>query len=154
MLGPDGVRGLRVLDLYAGTGAFGIEALSRGAAAAEFVEQDGRRCDDIRASLQNLAFEARGRVHRGNALTVLGRLEGKFDIIFVDPPYSEDPFAGLMTVVDRKGLLAAGGTVYLEHPAKTGLAEELPGVRLMSRRRYGGSAVSVYRGAAETQNER
>jgi 16S rRNA (guanine966-N2)-methyltransferase len=150
MLGPDGVRGLRVLDLYAGTGAFGMEALSRGAAAAEFVEQDGRRCDDIRSSLQELGLDARGRVHRGNVLTVLGRLEGKFDVIFADPPYSEDPFIALMTGVDRKGLLATGGTVFLEHSSRTELAEDMPGVSLVTRRKYGDSAVSVYR-AAETE---
>jgi 16S rRNA (guanine966-N2)-methyltransferase len=145
MLGPDGVSGLRVLDLYAGTGAFGIEALSRGAASAEFAEADEQRCRDMRRSLQELGYEAAGRVHRGDALKAVERLEGRFDLVFADPPYGEDPFAGLLERLSGRGLLAGGAWVFLEHSARLELPDRLTGVRLQSRRRYGDTAVSVFR---------
>ena len=148
MLGPDGVRGMRVLDLYAGTGVFGIEALSRGAASAEFVELDERRCQDIRHSLQRLGLQGRGKVHRGDALSVVGRLEGEFNLVFADPPYGEDPFIELMEGLTVRGLVAKDAVVYLEHSGKLELPEALPGVLLESRRKYGDAAVSVYRRAS------
>ena len=147
ILGPDGVWGLRALDLYAGTGAFGIEALSRGAASAEFVEIDERRCRQINESLRDLGYEARGRVRRGNALAALERLEGEFDLVFADPPYGEDPFQGLMERISSRKLLARDAVVFLEHSARFELPEELPGVRRQSTRRYGDTAVSVYSSA-------
>ncbi len=147
MLGPDGVRGLRVLDLYAGTGAFGIEALSRGAQSADFVEADERRCLAMREALRDLGYEAVGRVHRGDAERVLARLEGEYDLVFADPPYGEDPFEGLMEQLSSRGLLAPAATIYLEHPAQMTLPEALPGVMLTDRRRYGDSAVTTYRKA-------
>jgi 16S rRNA (guanine966-N2)-methyltransferase len=147
MLGPDGARGLRVLDLYAGTGAFGIEALSRGAAWAEFVEIDERRCRDIGQALRALNFKERGRVHKGDVVRVASRLEGAFDLVFADPPYGDNPFQILLAVLQSRGLVAEKAVIFLEHPARLELPVELPGVRQMDTRKYGDAAVSVYRRA-------
>lgn len=157
MLGPDGAEGRTVLDLYAGTGAFGLEALSRGAAWAEFVERDERACAAIRDSLAGLGFENRARVHRGAAQTIAGRLQGRFDIVFADPPYSEDPFAELFGTLAARGCIAARATVFAEHGKRLVLPPALPGLRQVDRRVYGDSAVTVYRaedaGTAQAKDE-
>jgi len=145
MLGPGGPAGGRVLDLFAGTGALGAEALSRGAAWAEFVEIDERRCREIRRGLRGLGMEERGRVHCGDAAVVAGRLDGEFDIMFIDPPYGEDPFEKVLSALDERGALADGAVVFAEHGVRLELPERLPGVRLDRRRRYGDTVVSVYR---------
>ena len=147
MLGPDGVRDLRALDLYAGTGAFGIEALSRGAERAEFIELDERRCLEIRLALEMLGYGQAAKVHHGDAVKALERLDGKFDLIFADPPYESDPFATLTGGLERLGLLATGVWVFLEHSSRRELPDTFAGLRLKSRRKYGDSAVSVYRPA-------
>jgi 16S rRNA (guanine966-N2)-methyltransferase len=77
--------GMRVLDIYAGTGALGIEALQRGAKETVFIEQNSRRCDDIKKSLERHKLAIQGSVQRGSALQVVNRLSGQFDLIFADP---------------------------------------------------------------------
>ena len=152
MLGPGGAAGSRVLDLYAGTGAFGLEALSRGAEWAEFVERDDRACKAIRDSLASLGFEERARVHRGSAHVVVNRLEGRFDLVFADPPYADDPFAELFEALAVRGCFAAGATVIAEHGKRRVLPPELPGLRQVDRRSYGDTAVTIYR-AEGTKDE-
>ena len=146
MLGPGGPAGQRVLDLFAGTGALGVEALSRGAAGAEFVEINERRCREIRRVLAGLGMEERGRVHCGDAAVVAGRLEDEFDIVFIDPPYGEDPFEKVLSALNERGALAEDTVIFAEHGVRLVLPERLPGVRLERRRRYGDTAISVYRG--------
>ncbi|MBI4218572.1 MAG: 16S rRNA (guanine(966)-N(2))-methyltransferase RsmD [Chloroflexi bacterium] len=145
MLGPDGAIGKRVLDLYAGTGAFGLEALSRGASWTEFVERDERACEVIRSSINELGFSSRSKVHRGQAHSVVTRLEGPFDIVFADPPYAEDPFADVFETLVERGSLAPSATVIAEHSKRRVLPETLEGLRQIDRRAYGDTAVTVYR---------
>jgi len=145
MLGPEGPAGRRVLDLFAGSGALGVEALSRGAARAEFVEIDERRCEQIRRALARLGMQDRARVHRGDVARVARRLEGEFDIVFIDPPYDADPFVEVFSALVGSGTLAEGAIVFAEHSARVALPERFPGVRLDRRRRYGDTTVSVYR---------
>lgn len=134
-LGPR-VPGSRVLDLFAGSGALGIEALSRGAARATFVESDGRTAALLRENLRQLGLEGRSDVVRRDVFAFLRREgRGTFDLALADPPYgstaarrlaeafAEDPFAGLLC---------------LEHPP--GSLESLPGV--VWHRRYGDTALS------------
>ena len=145
MLGPAGPDGLRVLDIYAGTGALGVEALQRGADSAVFVEQNSRRCDDIKKTLERHRLAMQGTVHRGNALQAVGWLKGEFDLIFADPPYDLNEFDELFTRIDDAGLIAAGAVAFLEHSKTTKLPDTLPGLTLSTHRIYGDSAVSVYR---------
>jgi 16S rRNA (guanine966-N2)-methyltransferase len=110
ILGPR-LRGTRVLDLFAGSGALGLEALSRGAAAVDFVEVSNKSADTIRANAEKLGVEERVRVYRGDALRFAGRLEeGAYDVALADPPYTTDlalklleifrscPFAGVLGI--------------------------------------------------------
>ena len=145
MLGPAGPSGLRVLDIYAGTGALGIEALQRGAESAVFVEQNSRQCNEIKKALERHGLAMQGTVQRGGALQAVGRLGGKFDLIFADPPYDLNEFEELFSRVNGAGLLAPDAIAFLEHSKTTELPDTLPGLRLSAHRKYGDTALSVYR---------
>ncbi len=145
MLGPAGPGGFRVLDIYAGTGALGIEALKRGAESAVFVEQNSRQCNEIKKALERDGLTMNGTVHRGKALQAVARLKGEFDLIFADPPYDLNEFEELFLRVDETGLLAPDAIAFLEHSKATELPDTLPGLRLSTHRKYGDSAISVYR---------
>ena len=148
MLGPTGPGGFRVLDIYAGTGALGIEALQRGAASAMFVEQNSRQCEVIKGTLERNGFAMQGTVRRGSALTAVGRLTGEFDLIFADPPYALNEFEELFLRVESAGLIAPDAIAFLEHSKMTELPDALPGLSLSTTRKYGDSAISVYRAQA------
>lgn len=112
----DAVPGARVLDLYAGSGALGLEALSRGAESATFVELGPASLRALEANIQALGVDGRATVRRGDALRYAGRLaSGAFDLALADPPYSRDdagrlvalfrrtPFARILSVEHRAG---------------------------------------------------
>ena len=149
MLGPGGVEGMTVADLYAGTGAFGISALRRGAERALFIERDRKLCGRIKEALEKGGFSERATVRQGDTSAVLGRVDIKFDLVFADPPYRLDPFAPLLGRLSSRGMLERDAVVYLEHSSRTTLPDTLPGVTMVSRRDYGDSAVSVYRNAGD-----
>jgi 16S rRNA (guanine966-N2)-methyltransferase len=145
--GPGALIGAQVLDLYAGSGALGIEALSRGASTAVFVEKDFAALKCLERNLNRLGLEERSRVVRGEADTVLKRLEAtgeRFDAVLVDPPFrSSEPVAALAVLADGS-LLRDGGIAVVEHPAnQTG--EYPPGLELLRTRAYGSVALSFLR---------
>jgi 16S rRNA (guanine(966)-N(2))-methyltransferase RsmD len=114
------IEGARVLDGYAGTGAVGIEAISRGAAYVTFIEQDRRAVALIEDNLRACSVEGGYTIHRGDVATVLPGLgSNAFDLILLDPPYDIMPIA---TVLDASArALAHGGVVVLEHATRRGL---------------------------------
>jgi len=144
----DLVENARVLDLYAGTGALGIEAISRGAASAVFVEAEAAATRAILESLARAVFSERGTVLRGRLPAALQAVEGPFDIILMDPPYGlegvEETLAGLAP------LLAARGLVVYEHGSRYNPPERPEGLHLTERRIYGDSAIALY-AAEETE---
>ena len=145
ILGADSLQGTLALDLYAGSGVLGLEALSRGAAGAVFVEADARRCRHIRDALATLGLANRGSVHNGRVERVLGTLSGGgFGVAFADPPYALTDWQPLMGLLNRVGLLAEGAVVVAEHRHDTGLADKYDGLALLTRRRYGDTAISIY----------
>lgn len=144
MIGPGAVEAAGVLDLYAGTGALGIEALSRGACSVDFVESDAGRCRDIRANLEALGLANRGRVHVGRVERTLSRLDGSFGLVLIDPPYDADPWDGVMTQLYEGGMLEHEALVVAEHSSRTGLAPAYGGLVRAGTRRYGDTSVSVY----------
>ena len=105
-------EGLRIADLYAGSGALGLEALSRGAASAIFVEADGSAQAAIKANAAKLGVADRVRILGGSALA-LPRSE-PFDLIFADPPYTPGSGSGIVKAVSNAGWLAAGGWMSVE----------------------------------------
>ncbi len=144
MIGLGAVESADVLDLYAGTGALGIEALSRGAGSAEFVESDAGRCRDIRANLEVLGLENRGKVHVGRVEKALARLDGPFGLVLIDPPYDADPWANVMTQLNEGGMLEQDSIVVAEHSSRLELAPAYGGLVRARSRRYGDTSVSVY----------
>jgi 16S rRNA (guanine966-N2)-methyltransferase len=137
ILGP--IDDAAVLDLYAGSGALGLEALSRGAASATFVERDP---DAIRAIEHNLdKLRLRGTVLRQDAIAVLAGEKRKYDLVFVDPPY--EMYTDLEPQLARNlpAVLAADGVVVVETDARVE-----PGLPLEQRtsRKYGSVRVTVY----------
>ncbi len=131
-----------VLDLYAGTGALGIEALSRGAASAVFVEAEAPAARAILESLARASFSQRGTVLRGRLPAALKAIEGQFDIILVDPPYGLE--GAEETIARLSPLLAPGGIVVYEHGSRYNPPERPEGLHLTERRVYGDSAIALY----------
>jgi len=131
-----------VLDLYAGTGALALEALSRGCARAVCVEAEREAAEVIAANAATCGFADRVEVRRGRVSDMLPRLpRGAFALAFVDPPYDEGPEAAL-AILD--GVLAPGGRVVAEHDARSPPAERYGALALADRRRYGGTGISIY----------
>jgi 16S rRNA (guanine966-N2)-methyltransferase len=145
MFGPEGVRGLRVLDIYAGTGGFGLEAVRRGAASVGLVERDARLCEALRLAAEKAGSLDRTVIHRGDALKVLARMSGQFDVVFADPPYADNPFEAVAGLLVSRDLIASDATVIFEHSRRLELPESLAGLRSVTTRTYGDAAVSVYR---------
>jgi 16S rRNA (guanine966-N2)-methyltransferase len=148
--GPGALGGTRVLDLFAGSGALGIEALSRGASQAVFAERDAAALGGLRQNLATLELEDRARILPGDAaraLAVLGRAQERFDAVFLDPPYGGGDGERALVAVAEAGLLRSGGVAVLEHatretaPAVAGLAHE-------PTRRYGTVSITFYSRAA------
>lgn len=141
IVGP-AVDGARVLDLYAGTGALGIEALSRGAEHATFLEAEPACVRAITESLSRASFSDIGTVLRGKLPGALAGVSGEFDIIFMDPPYNEADTDTVLLALPSK--LAEGGIVVYEHGSRYNPPERPAGLRLTERRVYGDSAVAFY----------
>jgi 16S rRNA (guanine(966)-N(2))-methyltransferase RsmD len=132
-----------VLDLYAGSGALALEALSRGCDRAVCVEADRRAADCIRRNAAACGLAGRVEVRVEPAERALGRFApGAFALAFVDPPYGEGPGETL----SRLGpLLAPGGAAAAEHDARKPPGDLYGALRLVERRAWGGTAVSIYR---------
>jgi len=144
IIGDDAARGRKVADLYAGTGALGIEALSRGAARVDFVEANARLCAALRARLAEWNLADRAKVHRGRTLKVIETLAGGYDLILADPPYDSGETRRLLDRLGAPGLLANGGVAVLEHRA--GVEIKPPdggGLTLETTKTYGDTAITA-----------
>ncbi len=131
-----------VLDLYAGTGALGIEALSRGAASATFIDGEAASCQAILQSLSRAGFVDRAKVLRGRLPRALSTASGPFDLIFMDPPYQEETASETLLAVPAH--LAPAGMVVYEHGSRYNPPERPAGLQLTERRVYGDSAIALY----------
>ena len=114
------IAGARCLDLFAGSGALGIEALSRGADSVVLVERDARVAAYLRQTLKSLDAPG-GEVRLGDAATFLRSAGRRFDLVFLDPPFAEQALAPLLAVLAAGRQLAPQGLVYIEHAARDGL---------------------------------
>jgi 16S rRNA (guanine966-N2)-methyltransferase len=129
--------GLRVLDLFAGTGALGLEALSRGAAAATLVDEDKDACAVALRNAESLGYAARCTVMREDVFRALVRLPGPYDLVFSDPPYAARASGRILEALAKGPLLAEGGRAVLERDRREPLPEVPGGLRLVEDRRYG-----------------
>jgi 16S rRNA (guanine966-N2)-methyltransferase len=134
----------RVLDLYSGTGALGIEALSRGAEHCDFVEADARACDVIRENLRLLDLRGRTKLWPLTVAKALPRLSSPYDLVVADPPYEYDRAESDLVSVLEQALLAEGGTLVVEHSQRRDWPETLGGLEQLSSRRYGDTRLTFY----------
>lgn len=112
-LAPD-IHGARCVDLFAGSGALGLEALSRGAASCDFVDSSSSALRQLQAHLETLGAQAAGHCHCGCALDFLLGGRGPWDIAFVDPPFGQDLVEPGCRLLDQAGVLAKQALVYVE----------------------------------------
>ena len=148
MLAPD-LPGSSILDLYAGTGALGIEALSRGAARADFVEHLPRQCAMISENLEALGLIAKARVYKMSVETACLSLSGPYEVILMDPPYSELAKVPDLGKVSR--LLRNDGVIVLEHGKRYDPPGASADLRQLQGRVYGDTALAMYRKGAPSQ---
>ena len=147
---PEGIAGSSVLDAFAGTGAFGLELLSRGAARATFVDADRDAAALVRKNVELLRMPpSRATVgHREvGALAQRGRVPGApFDVVLLDPPYAfgAEPVSALLAALASHGLLAQGAVALFERSSATP-ALEAPGFERLREKRYGKTSVDVLR---------
>lgn len=134
----DRIRGAMVIDLFSGSGALGIEALSRGAATVHFVEQDRRCFEVLRHNIDVLDISVRTRLHRGEVFTFLSMLgdDPRFDLALADPPYAMGVAAKLVTEFHRRPF---AGMLCVEH----GLDDKLEPSPIWERR-YGDTVLSFH----------
>jgi 16S rRNA (guanine966-N2)-methyltransferase len=144
MLGD--IEGMRVLDLYAGTGALGIEALSRGALKAVFVERDRDAIEAIEANIEALRLDReQAQIRREDVVDALQRARKRketYDLVLIDPPYGRASALGPRLQAWLQALLAPGARVVLESDRRTPL--EL-GLALEKGRRYGDTTIAIHR---------
>lgn len=133
----------RVLDLYAGSGALGIEALSRGAGWADFVDHDPRACRAIRENLAAAHVADRAQVHQTTVARALSYLSGPYGLVFVDPPYHDANAYKTLDVLTERHLLSPAAVVVVEHAARVPLQELRGPLRPVLERRYGDTTVTL-----------
>ena len=145
ILESSGYSGGKVLDLFAGSGSLGIEALSRGAAWADFVERDRRQCAVIRENLAAIGYEGMADVRQGDAVRTLSQLAGPYSLVMLDPPYRMGAFHGVLEAISRtRGLLAPGTAVVAGHSRQSELHAAYGTLRRVVFRQYGDNVVSIY----------
>lgn len=142
------VEGAVFLDLYAGTGAVGVEAMSRAASMVYMVDADAVRIRELQALLGDCGCRGRAQVAGMRAEQFLSRAKRDalvFDIVFLDPPYEAGELARVLPVLGEGTLLAEGATVLAEHERRTELAETFGALRKVKAYRYGDTMLSMYR---------
>lgn len=135
-LAPD-IHGARCLDLFSGSGALGLEALSRGAAFCDFVDTSAPALSQIADHLHNLEASARAACHRQSAQAFLDREHFNWDIVFIDPPFGQDLVAPVCELLGRSGRLREGTLVYIETGHREALPQLPPGWTLHRDKRAG-----------------
>jgi 16S rRNA (guanine966-N2)-methyltransferase len=140
-------EGTRVLDLFAGTGAMGIEALSRGAATAEFVDSAPAAVRTIRENLRRTRLGGRATVMRMEALRQIRQKLGQFDLVLLDPPYRtpRPVLEAILGEVAGQGVVAPGGRVVLTRSSRSYMPVIPVNWQLERRLSYGEAVVLVYR---------
>ena len=142
----DHVLDARVLDLFAGTGSLGFEALSRGALQVHFVE-DHRACIEVLRRNIDATDAARCRIHPGRVERVIGRLARnrlEFDLVFMDPPYGLGLVAKTLARLAEARVVSASGRIVAEHEAKHDPPSQVGIFYRIDKRKYGDTAVSLY----------
>ncbi len=135
----------RVLDLFGGTGQLGIEALSRGAQSAVFVDASEKACALIKENLKRTNLQDCGKVIRSDYMEYLDRCREKFDIVFLDPPYAEVFLENALKRLSEIDILQSGGIIIAERPLDKELPWVFPGFTRSKDYKYGKTLLTIYR---------
>ncbi|WNS77059.1 16S rRNA (guanine(966)-N(2))-methyltransferase RsmD [Bacillus sp. DTU_2020_1000418_1_SI_GHA_SEK_038] len=136
-----------VLDLFAGSGGLGIEALSRGIEKAIFVDKDGKAIQTIRDNVNTCDFEDRVEIYRNEAeraLKAVIKRELSFDIIFMDPPYKKQQLLKLLEIINEANVLVEGGTIVCEHGSDIQLPDTVGKLEKRKFEKYGMISITIY----------
>ncbi len=135
----------QVLDLFSGSGALGIEALSRGAGWVDFVEQKPRCCGIIRQNLEKTKLIAQAHIYCCSVVKALSFLDKEYNIILMDPPYSDSSIGSVVTQLATTKLVGADSIVVVTHSPHLSLNSTYATLNLIKEYRHGDSCIAVYR---------
>jgi len=138
------VEGSRFLDLFAGTGAVGVEALSRGAAEVTFVESNTGHTERLKRVLRDFGMEEGAVVVGMDAVSFLRSAQCSYDIIFADPPYNYGRLEEVLEIIYNRDILEGQGTLIVEHSSRRTLPPLVGGLELARQYRYGDTGLSKY----------
>ena len=138
-----------VLDLFSGSGALGIEALSRGAGWVDFVDRERRCCDIIRQNLEKTKLGARAHVYCCSVAKALSFLDKEYSIILMDPPYSNSSIGSLVARLATSKLVGTDTILVVTHSPRLSLDSTYATLNLVKEHRHGDSCISVYRKGSE-----
>ena len=139
------IPGSQVLDLFGGTGQLGIEALSRGAFHADFVDESDVACKIIRENLSKTNFLHQSRVIRSDYASYLCNCKEKYRIIFLDPPYAKDFLENSLNLITEIDILQSGGIIVAEHPVEKALNADFKGLIHLKDYKYGNTVLTLFR---------
>ncbi|RIK47251.1 MAG: 16S rRNA (guanine(966)-N(2))-methyltransferase RsmD [Chloroflexi bacterium] len=139
-----GVEADRVLDLYAGTGSIGIEALSRGASWCDFVEQNAAAARVVRENLASVGFADRGNVHQMSVMAFLRTVSQPYDLVILDPPYAAPDILETLEATGCSGAVTDGTIIAIGHSPRVDLPERVGTLVKLRGRCHGDSCFAVY----------
>lgn len=139
------IPGCKVLDLFGGTGQLGIEALSRGAKSAVFVDASDAACKLIRENLKRTKLENDAKVVRSDYMEYLRRSRETFDVVFLDPPYAEVFLENSLNCITEIDILQTNGIIVTERPLEKELSWDIPGYTRSKDYKYGNTLITLYR---------
>lgn len=137
-----------VLDLFAGTGGLGIEALSRGARQAIYIDKDTKSVDVIKQNLKSTGLEDQAEIYRNDAdraIKALKKRDIAFDLVFLDPPYRIHTIPALITALNNSDMLTDNAVIVCEHSIDVSLPEAIENVELWKSAKYGDTQITIYR---------
>jgi len=138
------IEGARILDLFCGTGNLGLEALSRGAEFVEFVDKSDKSLRILRENVKKLGLSEGFHVTKREAIQFLKDSSDKFDLIFIDPPFTQSMAGEVLSALSRSEVLKAGGLVAIESGTKEQIDESYGPLQRYDRKEFGDKALNLY----------
>jgi 16S rRNA (guanine966-N2)-methyltransferase len=135
----------RVLDLFSGSGALGIEALSRGAGSVDFIEREPACCAIIKDNLEKTKLSANAHIYCTGVEKAISFLDKEYGIVLIDPPYSDPTIGKVIRQLDNSSLIGGDTTVVVTHSSRVSLDPAYGKLRMVKEHRHGDSTVAIYR---------
>ncbi len=135
----------QVLDLYSGSGALGIEALSRGAGWVDFVEHNPQCCIVIKENLEKTKLAPQTHIYCRDVVKTISTLDKKYDIILIDPPYADTSIGDTLTKIANSKLVGDNTVLVVTHSSHLSLSPAYGGLNMVKERRHGDSFIAIYR---------